>query len=142
VVSYTTLALLCKTITLFFNFSNFFSEAQMSRKIKFRLRVGDKIVGYEWWSHSDWYYRQDNEEWSKDFIPHTDKDQFTGLHDNGKEIYEGDVIENANSVRLEIYWDEDACAFGQRTKDDKLPMAYNLKTIIGNIHANPELLNQ
>ena len=119
------------------------------RVIKFRLRQGKEIVGYEWWWYGNveqgpkWLYSTDNIHWSTEFIPHTDKDQFIGLPDkDGKEIYGGDIIENAKGVRLEIYWDEGACAFGQRTKDDRLSLAYNWKKVIGNICQNPELLEE
>lgn len=76
--------------------------------------------------------------------------QFTELHDSdGKDIYEGDIlIEEAFGFHLKMVW-FDGC-FKLHGKGDNLPdviPAYNrlqlgnLK-IVGNIHDNPELINE
>ena len=73
--------------------------------------------------------------------------QFTGLHDkNGKEIYEGDIVNpNSNNPR-KVYWEDNTlswlCVDGAGDGDvDSLDYLkqYDLE-VIGNIYENPELL--
>ena len=68
----------------------------MDRPIKYRLRIGDRVVGYEKWSPlGGWFYSTDGLcDWNNKYIPHTHKDQFTGLHDiKGVEGYHKDIWE-------------------------------------------------
>ena len=70
------------------------------------------------------------------------EEQFIGLHDkNGKEVYEGDIDE----ARGICVWVEEACRWAWQ--DVETGDQYGLfgiggkLNIIGNIHENPELLN-
>ncbi|RPI78149.1 MAG: hypothetical protein EHM45_06475 [Desulfobacteraceae bacterium] len=67
-------------------------------------------------------------------------EQFTGLRDkNGKEIYEGDVIEWLN-LRFEITLNNHH-GYRFMVGVDQINRAYAERSeIIGNIHENPELL--
>lgn len=70
--------------------------------------------------------------------------QFTGLLDkNGKEIYEGDILNNGQRNYL-VCWNEERGAWWLKNKDliYTQPLGF-LSTelfIIGSIHDNPELL--
>lgn len=129
----------------------------MNREIKFRAWDGEKIVYcYE-------HYL------GEAFLKKHPIMQFTELYDkNGKEIYEGDILERIGSkdifMHLDGYSVEDTITktkevvelkvnsnefgetyFGyslntQRTYSERIkPATYE---IIGNIYENPELLNQ
>ena len=77
--------------------------------------------------------------------------QYTGLKDkNGKEIYDGDVVENKQpyaSIHI-VMWDEKRCGFYLQPIDGLRKAAYDKgykmnsgkNKIIGNIHENQELL--
>lgn len=90
---------------------------------------------------------------------HINIDQFTGLEDkNGKEIYEGDILQGDNSVIYSVFYDEGSfmaeveALFLNGSKEDalnKFPFPYPLRdmqlssiSIIGNVHENLNLLKQ
>ncbi|MGN5246038.1 YopX family protein [Lactiplantibacillus plantarum] len=89
-----------------------------------------------------WWDINDSGEMKYDDDPGDYKlEQFTGLKDvNGKDIYEGDIVENERGEILRVSYSAiDAsfvagnCYFGSIGAGKEI-------RIIGNVHANPELL--
>jgi uncharacterized phage protein (TIGR01671 family) len=81
--------------------------------------------------------------------------QFTGMHDkNGKEIYEGDIIESSGNIRHQILFSEERgclCQYGVEfigwingyVEGGAITQSYINefgKVVIGNIHDNKDLI--
>ena len=76
--------------------------------------------------------------------------QFTGREDaeiNGKEVWEGDIIENCDTKLLQVvYWHEDKAAwYCQYVNDEKRVVSLweslgNLNKVVGNIYENASLV--
>lgn len=120
----------------------------MDREIKFRLRIGNKVVGYERWTLAGWFYSTDGLcDWNDKYIYHTDKDQFTGRHDTkGVEIYKGDIISSycdGRNVFGPVVWLEKYAQYGIQEKDGFVMtwgLPENEPQVLGNIFQNPDLL--
>lgn len=131
----------------------------MQREIKFRafdkeaktmhqVSVIDFEDKYVLYARNDFY--KDKPFYMEKSFDEIELMQFTGLHDkNGKEIYEGDIVERRIKIREEenLYIEKVVFvsgAFQTECKEKELGDFYEAPfqtfEIIGNIHENPELL--
>ncbi len=93
------------------------------------------------------YYIFDFNEGAVEVIPES-VGQFTGLHDkNGKEIYEGDLIDFGNSNPVEVKFDNGSFnvfnePLGWDFDSEEIPIKTNFQycEIIGNVFENPDLV--
>ena len=128
----------------------------MSRVLKFRAWDGKQMLTEENFgfvvSDYDSIIKLDEYGWTEHGVDCVE--QYTGLKDkNGKEIYEGDIVEEDIEVgdddidgeyRYQVVWDEETLCwslspnYGAIHKD--LWETNLSREVIGNIHENPELL--
>ena len=120
------------------------------REIKFRAWDGTRFLNKTFFDRN--WYNSDNK-CVKALVPEDQHYlkimQYTGLKDkNGKEIYEGDIVNwflhtlKRKYVSV-IEWDDDLASFCLKNKDwtefDFIKVFSSLE-VIGNIYENPELL--
>ena len=103
------------------------------------------------WDEADYY--ENNPVYKPTFIKVYSETvgQYTGLTDkNGKKIFEGDILEFSDRYVVVFWhthlgcWDSNFLKFTNREngRDDMSPLNWGYKSkVIGNIHDNPELLN-
>ncbi len=122
------------------------------REIKYRLRIGKEIIGYERWykgdgSNAHWEHLKIGEiVWKPAFLYATEKDLYYGRDKKDKNIYEGDIIKMSSGNATRVYFNDGGfCAdvggvlIGFRP--DYLGRYKNkAMEVIGNIYENPELL--
>mgnify|MGYP003132010777 CR=1 FL=1 len=114
------------------------------REIKFRAWDGNKMLPSQDLSQSDIYWAWLGKE-------DVELMQYTGLKDkNGKEIYEGDIVrvlsQKDSSTAPVVYHN---CQFCFELQDDDIGndpyrflSGWKSVEVIGNIHENPELLEE
>lgn len=69
--------------------------------------------------------------------------QYTGLKDkNGKEIYEGDILQRLNGNLDVVIFDSGSYCVKHKEGDMDFLAFKNYFEILGNIYENPELLNK
>lgn len=108
------------------------------REIKFRAWGGSEMIyitDLYWFEENFYHSHNDNH---GDIVM-----QYTGLRDeNGKEIYEGDILKTDSTVVGEVVYHSERAAFIFRDGYNEAlyqRMPYGIK-VIGNIYENPELL--
>ena len=115
------------------------------RQIKFR--AWDKDAG-RWMVPDDVYAQLGNQAmWNPEVGEYFILEQFTGLHDsNGKEIYEDDIVEikrgGLGPIRETITWESNEWCEDGFYSGYLLTFTPDQYTIIGNVHQNPELLEE
>ena len=119
------------------------------REIKFRAWLVDVPNGprMEEWNPSFFSDMSPVTSWGDEF-PTDDPSvvlmQYTGLKDkNGKEIYEGDIVQETGGLPCEVYWRDEVAGFefvyAGNSWMPNVDAAGRWFEVIGNIYENPEL---
>lgn len=95
-----------------------------------------------------WDFAHGDVELGKELQPKADKfseeievTQYTGLKDkNGKEIYEGDILETESGICEVKWYGKGACFRWMFTGNSESPLNYDDIEVIGNIYEHGELL--
>ena len=121
------------------------------RKIKFRGLI---LTGN--WIHGNLddqedmveIFNRDNEMFSKAIVMPKTVGQYTGLNDkNGREVYEGDILELPKGSKRYVEWDDTYKLFvlvdsmGRKVSMSIINWSAENTEVIGNIFENKELLN-
>lgn len=125
----------------------------MSREILFRGKTDNKwVYGVPIYLRKEAYIVRDfclGGSYTDDWVEAETVGQFTGLIDkNGKKIFEGDILKAWYSSveiegffeNLEVYYDDSYAQYRAGYKD-LYEVAENSE-VVGNIHDNPELLQE
>ena len=112
------------------------------REIKFRLRFGNEVRGYEKNHNGEWRCSKDRKIWVTTWIPHTDKDQFTSSLDTktGEEIYEKDICRQTFNHKTSV--GEVRFSPSQGWLVGNWPLWPHDIEIIGNVFQNKDLLKE
>lgn len=126
----------------------------MNREIKFR---GKRVDNGEWvyghYAHGDIHTKPSfvdgaNTEWWGYEVDPSTVGQFTGLKDkDGKDVYDGDMLEDQGKSIGVVEWNQDDCSFSINWISSGLNLYESMYQDdvkhfrkIGDIHDNPELL--
>ena len=112
------------------------------KEIKFRLWC----QSYKEWEKDAWYVSPEGKACVlKDRYPLNPENhilmQYTGLKDkNGKEIWEGDIIEVGKNFIGKIEFDKSEAKFCYKTPTSTVGLYGFHGEVIGNVYQNPELI--
>lgn len=119
------------------------------RKIKFRGLSDEHVWVYGWFTDDDLSPDIIDGMSTRHKVLSKTVGQYIGLNDsNGKEIYEGDIVECGSGRICQVVFFTSACACcfdlisvgGFDCEPPKESTLWKDLTIIGNVHDNPELL--